>query len=242
MAPRISGEIFLKAVLSLSSDIYRGLHKLRAAILGNNNTGQTLQTCRPAGRISQGTAVAPNTAWSQCSYCSYKVITDTKDVQRHKRASLDIWRHSSCCSWRMSTYLFLLQTGHSHSWPDSTLYSRQLLHTRTLQPLQHGHRVNSIPRYHYPCPLCPCTCRRRPCWWCAPAPPCTARSSGRGPPPTGCWLRPPPRPRPRRSPWPRLCGAAPSAPRAVGWKYAIVKNILWEFLMADFDPSNSISR
>ena len=48
MAPRISGEIFLKAVLSLSSDIYRGLHKLRAAILGNNNTGQTLQTCRPA--------------------------------------------------------------------------------------------------------------------------------------------------------------------------------------------------
>ena len=52
MAPRISGEIFLKAVLSLSSDIYRGLHKLRAAILGNNNTGQTLQTCRPAARIS----------------------------------------------------------------------------------------------------------------------------------------------------------------------------------------------
>ena len=151
MAPRISGEIFLKAVLSLSSDIYRGLHKLGAAILGNNNTGQTLQTCRAAGRISQGTAVAPDTAWSQCSYCSHKVITDTRDVQRHKRASLDIWRHSSCCSWRMSTYLFLLQTGHSHSWPDSTLYSRQLLHTRTLQPLQHGHRVNILP--HYPCPL-----------------------------------------------------------------------------------------
>ena len=51
----------------------------------------------------------------------------------------------SCYSWRMRTYLFLLQTGQSHSWPDSTLYSRQFLHTRTLQPLQHGHRVNIVP-------------------------------------------------------------------------------------------------
>ena len=34
------------------------------------------------------------------------------------------------------TYLFLLQTGHSHSWPDTTLNSRQFLHTRTLQPLK----------------------------------------------------------------------------------------------------------
>ena len=141
-APRISGEIFSKAVLSLSSDIYRGPHKLRAAILGNNNTGQTLQSCRAAGRISrqlllilhEANAVTAAIRLSQ----TLKMCSDIK-------GNHSTFGRCSCCSWKMRTYLFLLQTGQSHSWPDSTLYSRQFLHTRTLQPLQHGHRVNIVP-------------------------------------------------------------------------------------------------
>ena len=35
------------------------------------------------------------------------------------------------------TYLFLLQTGQSQSWPDTTWNSRQFLQTRRLQPLKH---------------------------------------------------------------------------------------------------------
>ena len=42
------------------------------------------------------------------------------------------------------TYLFLLQTGQSQSWPDTTLNSRQFLQTRTLQPLKcKGHCLDT---------------------------------------------------------------------------------------------------
>lgn len=43
------------------------------------------------------------------------------------------------------TYLFLLQTGQSQSWPDTTLNSRQFLHTRTLQPLKCTRHVTVYP-------------------------------------------------------------------------------------------------
>ena len=104
--------------------------------------------CRAAGRISQDTnralqlllilheanAVTAAIRLSQ----TLKMCSDIKGTH-------STFGDCSCSSWRMRTYLFLLQTGQSHSWPDSTLYSRQFLHTRTLQPLQHGHRVNIVP-------------------------------------------------------------------------------------------------
>ena len=96
--------------------------------------------CRAAGRISRQLLLILHEA---------NAVTAAIRLSQTLKMCSDIkGNHSTfgdCSSWRMRTYLFLLQTGQSHSWPDSTLYSRQFLHTRTLQPLQHGHRVNIVP-------------------------------------------------------------------------------------------------
>ena len=113
------------------------------------------------------------------------------------------------CVWhsksKSKTYLFLLQTGQSQdSWPERASYSRQLLHTRTLQPLRKIFLIIFVIFEIFS------TCRRPPCWWSSQALPCSGHRTWRGLRPRSC-----------RSPSPPPSSSTGRALLVAGWNRII---------------------